>query len=172
MGFVLGVGGAFAFYLHITHQNIAYTFNQVDTEINPRARTHVFGFYDAAVQVPIPRDVDFASNTWEQLTLWKSFARYYCDYVKTDAGYLTEIIGSTTYPLTNVICGGRLMDEWKVEANREEEGNYLARKAALMTIEGIPIEEVRAWVSSNHCRVDPAKATLLDYAEHPEKTWR
>jgi len=81
-------------------------------------------------------------------------------------------MGNVSYPLTNVVCGGQLMDEWKVEANREEEGDYLARKAALMTIEGKPLEEVRAWVSSNYCRVDPAKAILLDYAHHPERQWR
>lgn len=60
------------------------------------------------------------------------------------------------------------MDEWKVEANREMEGDYLVRKAALMTIEGVSFVDVKQWVSTNFQRDDPARHYWTEFSQHPE----
>lgn len=140
---------------------------EVDRCTTPRVKAHVSEYYDETNRIPIPDGLDFSTNAWQQLTLWQSFARHFSDY----RGYGQDLQGvstDVTYP-SPVACGGRITDEWRVEANRELDGAVLAKKAALMLKEGRSFDFVKAWVTTNYSRMDSARSHWINYAKDPTK---
>lgn len=171
---VLVFGAVVGFFLHCgwyLYQARCESRHILNTYVTPKLLAHIDQYYDPSIQIPMPESLDLSSNAWQQLTLWQSFARHFSDYRQAPADYLREILASVTFPATNIICGGRISDEWRMEGNRESEGDLLARKAALMLAEGRSFTEVRGWVSSNYCKGDAAEQRWREFRANPRFGW-